>query len=76
VRGLSARAIEIAIAPRIGRAHPAAMERATHRPAHLKKPAHWTNPPVPEPKALEPSTDPLDPTRFGDWENKGIAVDF
>lgn len=52
------------------------MERATIRPAHLIKPAHWTNPPVPEPKAPEPSTDPLDPTRFGDWENKGIAVDF
>ena len=57
------------------------MERATRRPAGLKKPAHWTNPPVPEPRvpeprAPEPSTDPLDPTRFGDWESKGIAVDF
>ena len=52
------------------------MERATRRPPGLIKPAHWTNPPVPEPRAPEPSTDPLDPTRFGDWENKGIAVDF
>ena len=52
------------------------MQRATQRPAGLKKPAHWTNPPVPEPRAMEHPTDPLDPTRFGDWENKGIAVDF
>ena len=52
------------------------MERATRRPAGLKKPAHWTNPPVPEPRAPKPSDDPLDPTRFGDWEHKGIAVDF
>ena len=52
------------------------MERATRRPAGLKKPAHWTNEPVPEPKAPEPPADPLDPTRFGDWELKGIAVDF
>ena len=52
------------------------MERATRRPASLTKPAHWTNPPVPEPRAPEPFDDPLDPTRFGDWEHKGIAVDF
>jgi len=52
------------------------MERATTRPAHVTKPTHWTNPPVPEPKAPEPSTDPLDPTRFGDWEKNGIAIDF
>ena len=52
------------------------MQRATQRPAGLKKPAHWTNPPVPEPRAIEPPADPLDPTRFGDWENKGIAIDF
>ena len=52
------------------------MQRATRRPADIKKPAHWTNPPVPEPRAPEPSDDPLDPTRFGDWERKGIAWDF
>lgn len=56
--------------------HIVVMERATRRPAGLKMPAHWTNPPVPEPRAPEPSDDPLDPTRFGDWEHKGIAVDF
>lgn len=50
------------------------------RPAHLKPPAHWTKPappPAPAPLAERPS-DPLgaDPTRFGDWTLKGIAVDF
>ena len=40
------------------------------------------SPPVPQPRELEPSAAPageeqrLDPTRFGDWEKKGIAVDF
>ena len=52
------------------------MQRATRRPETFKKPAHWTNAPVPEPRAPKPSTDPLDPTRFGDWERNGIAVDF
>ncbi|HUQ12948.1 MAG TPA: DUF1674 domain-containing protein, partial [Novosphingobium sp.] len=52
------------------------MKRATRRPVDVKKPAHWTNPPVPEPKPLAPSPDPLDPTRYGDWERNGIAVDF
>jgi hypothetical protein len=52
------------------------MERATRRPADFKKPAHWTNQPAPEPRAAEPPADPLDPTRFGDWERKGVAVDF
>lgn len=52
------------------------MERATQRPPGFKKPANWTNDPAPEPRPPEPSDDPLDPTRFGDWENKGIAVDF
>jgi hypothetical protein len=37
---------------------------------------------VPEPETPEPTTPPageetkLDPTRYGDWEKKGIAVDF
>jgi hypothetical protein len=46
-------------------------------PAYLSK-----SPPVPDP---EPATSPeppageekrLDPTRYGDWEKKGIAIDF
>jgi hypothetical protein len=52
------------------------------RPKHIKAPAYLTpSPPVPKPQAIVPS-DPageeeqLDPTRYGDWEKKGIAVDF
>ena len=51
-----------------------------HRPAHLTPPADLPpNPPVPEPGPMErPLHDPLgrDPVRYGDWELKGIAVDF
>ena len=57
---------------------PTSFRRATSRPATIAKPAHWTNPPVPEPKAPTSEGDPeeVDPTRFGDWTLKGIAVDF
>jgi hypothetical protein len=48
-----------------------------------KPPAHLSpSPPVPKPKAAEPAEPPageeerLDPTRYGDWEKKGIAIDF
>jgi hypothetical protein len=53
------------------------------RPKHLDPPAHLTpSPPVPEPEVITPAAPPageeekLDPTRYGDWEEKGIAVDF
>lgn len=50
------------------------------RPADLKPPAYLSrNEPVPTPEATEPpKNDPLgkDPTRYGDWELKGIAIDF
>jgi hypothetical protein len=49
------------------------------RPAHVKPPAHWTpGPPAPAPEPMKREVDPLgrDPTRYGDWELKGIAVDF
>ncbi|NJC34841.1 hypothetical protein GGR88_002355 [Sphingomonas jejuensis] len=50
------------------------------RPAHLDPPADLSkSPPVPKPEPLvRPSDDPLgmDPVRYGDWERKGIAVDF
>jgi hypothetical protein len=45
----------------------------------FKKPAHWTNDPVPQPKATDPlkhEPKDLSPTRYGDWEKDGIAVDF
>lgn len=52
------------------------------RPAHVKPPTYLSpNPPVPKP-ADTPRTpkdgDPLgrDPVRYGDWELKGIAIDF
>lgn len=53
-----------------------------HRPksaADFVKPAHWTNEPVPQPKAVDLSADDpegLSPTRYGDWEKNGIAIDF
>jgi hypothetical protein len=47
------------------------------RPQNMKPPDYLTpSPPVPEPAPAEPITDPLDPTRYGDWERKGVAVDF
>ncbi len=54
------------------------IKRATTRPAPFTPPAHWTNTPPPEPRAVERGPDPdgIDPTRFGDWERNGIAIDF
>ena len=53
------------------------------RPKHLDPPAHLSiSPPVPQPEAITDPEPPigeeqrLDPTRYGDWEKKGIAVDF
>ncbi len=50
------------------------------RPDDLTPPPYLSkNPPVPEPEPLKrPENDPdgLDPTRYGDWELKGIAIDF
>jgi hypothetical protein len=50
------------------------------RPDHVKPPAYLSkSPPVPQPQAApEAKDDPLgkNPVRYGDWELKGIAVDF
>jgi hypothetical protein len=53
------------------------------RPKHLDAPDYLSpSPPVPEPGPPESKTPPAgeekrhDPTRYGDWEKKGIAVDF
>jgi hypothetical protein len=50
------------------------------RPAHVKPPAHLSkSPPVPQGDAIDaPSrhAEELSPVRYGDWERKGIAVDF
>ena len=53
------------------------------RPPNLKPPV-WTleNPPVPTPEPIaQPDEhggrkDGMDPTRYGDWESKGMAIDF
>ena len=52
------------------------------RPAHVKPPSHLSkSPPVPRPsegtggpEAGGPKGE--EPTRYGDWEKKGICVDF
>jgi hypothetical protein len=53
------------------------------RPKHLDPPAHLRpSPPVPEPDKADAGATPngeverLDPTRYGDWEKDGRAVDF
>jgi len=55
------------------------------RPANLKPPAYLspnTPVPAPDPQDAVPrrpaDEDPLgrDPVRYGDWELKGIAIDF
>ena len=53
------------------------------RPKHVHPPTHLSpSPPVPEAEPLESTQPPageeqrLDPTRYGDWEKKGIAIDF
>jgi len=54
----------------------------TRRPPHVKAPAYLSkSPPVPvpaEPEATNETGGPKgrEPTRYGDWENKGIAWDF
>ncbi|HVR90551.1 MAG TPA: DUF1674 domain-containing protein [Novosphingobium sp.] len=53
-------------------------ERATKRPEGFVKPPYWNDAPPPKPAAPEDKPDPagLSPTRYGDWEKNGIAVDF
>lgn len=53
------------------------------RPKHLDPPNHLSpSPPVPDPEPLTMAPSPtgeeekLDPTRYGDWEKKGVAIDF
>ena len=53
------------------------------RPRHLDPPDYLSkSPPLPEPEAASDAAPPegeedrLDPTRYGDWEKAGKAVDF
>lgn len=51
------------------------MDRATERPEKFVKPANWTDEPPPAPEPVE-NDEVLSPTRYGDWERKGVAIDF
>jgi hypothetical protein len=53
------------------------------RPKHLDPPEYLSkSPPVPEPEPVTDAAPPageeekVDPTRYGDWEKKGLAIDF
>ena len=53
------------------------------RPKRLDAPAYLSpSPPVPEPEPVDSPVPPAgeeqrpDPTRYGDWEKKGKAIDF
>ena len=53
------------------------------RPKHVIPPSHISpSPPLPDAEPLDPAEPPsgeeerLDPTRYGDWEKKGVAIDF
>jgi hypothetical protein len=53
------------------------------RPAHVKPPAYLSkSPPLPGPADAKDEESEsggpkgLEPTRYGDWENKGLCWDF
>jgi hypothetical protein len=52
------------------------------RPKHIKAPDYLSpSPPVPKPQAVKPGAPAgeegkPDPTRYGDWEKNGLAIDF
>lgn len=67
----------------LGIAHATAHVDSMKRPRHLDSPGYLSaSPPVPSPEPAGAERPPageeerLDPTRYGDWEKKGIAVDF
>jgi hypothetical protein len=55
---------------------------AGQRPPHVRAPAHLSkSPPVPQAEAAAETAEHggpkgREPTRYGDWENKGICWDF
>lgn len=54
-------------------------KRATQRPKTFDKPDHWDDASAPDAKQAKGTEDDpegLDPTRYGDWTRKGIAIDF
>lgn len=55
--------------------------RARKRPPGVGAPAHWqaSAPPTPQAPAIDAAEDQpggRDPVRYGDWEYKGLAIDF
>lgn len=50
-------------------------KRATERPKDFTPPTHWTNAPAPKPQPVKDDEE-QSPTRYGDWEKNGIAIDF
>lgn len=55
--------------------------RAVKRPAHIRAPAGWTASALPPPAPIreekaEDQPGGRNPVRYGDWELKGIAIDF
>ncbi len=58
----------------------ASTRRATKRPPGVVPPAHWQPSAPPEAEAVPYEGrgvgDRPDPVRYGDWEKKGIAIDF
>lgn len=55
--------------------------RAVKRPASVKPPVGWVNSSLPAPAPIqeekaEDQPGGRNPVRYGDWELKGIAVDF
>ncbi|MBB5706065.1 DUF1674 domain-containing protein [Sphingopyxis panaciterrulae] len=55
--------------------------RATRRPTHVRAPADWTATPIPKPEPMREEADEAqpggrNPVRYGDWEYKGLAIDF
>jgi hypothetical protein len=65
-----------------GMSEPSSIGRAGRRPGHVKPPAYLSpSPPLPEPGVaadFEEHGGPKgeEPTRYGDWEKKGICWDF
>ena len=65
-----------------GMSEPSSIGGGGRRPGHVKPPAHLSpSPPVPEPGPSgegEEHGGPKgeEPTRYGDWEKKGICWDF
>ena len=52
---------------------------ARKRPDHVTPPKHWKADAAPKPEAISDEAKEAHdngPTRYGDWESKGMAIDF